>query len=185
MADPQILFNQALAAIKAKQNEEAQKLLTEVVRANPRHELAWLALASVLTDMTKAVECLKRVLAINPNNATAQEWLAFAEKELARQAAVPSVEAQAAAPSLEEIVLEEPGDEERPVPRLGKFLMDYKFITEAQLKLALLFQRRATEASRPRRLGDILLEQNALTEERLAFAIREQHRNFYSMFNDD
>jgi hypothetical protein len=29
-----------------------------------------------------------------------------------------------------------------------------------------------------------LLEQGAITEERLSFAIREQHRGFYSLFND-
>ena len=58
MMDTQTLFTQALAAIKAKKNGEAQKLLTEVVRQNPRHEQAWLALASVLADMKQAADCL-------------------------------------------------------------------------------------------------------------------------------
>ena len=78
--DTQTLFSQAVAAIKAKKNGEAQKLLTEVVRQNPRHEQAWLALASVHADMKQAADCLRRVLAINTNNATAKEWLTFAEK---------------------------------------------------------------------------------------------------------
>ena len=179
--DTQTLFTQALTAIQAKKNDEAQRLLIEVVRLNPRHEEAWLALASVLTDMAHAAECLRRVLALNPHNATAKEWLAFAEQELARQAAVTEMRT---APLMAEVAVEEPGDAERPVPRLGKYLLDYKFITEAQLKAALVEQKRAAQRGQPKRLGDVLLEQHALTEERLAFAVREQHRSFYSLFND-
>jgi tetratricopeptide (TPR) repeat protein len=180
--DNNILFQQALAAIKAKHNDEAQKMLMEVVRVNPRHELAWLALASVLKDMKQAAECLHRVLALNPNNSTAKEWLEFAEQELAREAAV--AEMQATPPTPQDVLVEEPGDEERPVPRLGKYLLDYKFITEEQLKAALLAQRQAAEVGQSKRLGDILLEQRVISEERLVFAVREQHRSFYSLFND-
>ena len=184
--DSNALYNQAVAAIKANQNEQARKMLVEVVRANPRHEQAWLALASVLTDLAQAIDCLKRVLALNPDNAAAKEWLAFAEQEKARQEAVAEMNAEAqpapAAPA--DISLDEPGDEERPVPRLGKYLLDYKFITPEQLKAALLAQRKAMASGQSKRLGDILLEQGAITEERLSFAIREQHRGFYSLFND-
>ena len=179
--DTQALFAQAVTALQNKKNEEAQRLLVEVVRLNPRHEEAWLALASVLTDMPKAADCLRRVLALNPHNATAKEWLAFAEQESARQAAVDEMKT---APLMPDVVLEEPGDAERPVPRLGKYLLDYKFITEAQLKAALIEQKLAAQRGQPKRLGDVLLEQKALTEERLSFAVREQHRSFYSLFND-
>jgi tetratricopeptide (TPR) repeat protein len=176
--DHNTLFAQAVDAIKDKKNNEARRLLIEVVRLNPRHEQAWLALASVLTDMPQAIDCLKRVLALNPNNATAKEWLAFAEQEKARQAAVEEMN------KAPEIVVEEAGDQGRPVPRLGKYLLDYKFITTDQLKTALLTQRTEAQNGSAKRLGDILLEQGALTEERLSFAIREQHRGFYSLFND-
>jgi tetratricopeptide (TPR) repeat protein len=180
--DSNALYEQAVAAIKANDNEKARRLLVEVVRTNPRHEQAWLALASVLTDMAQAVDCLKRVLILNPNNTTAKDWLAFAEQEMARQEAV--AEMHAPPPSPDDVPLDEPGDEERPVPRLGKYLLDYKFITPEQLKAALLAQRKTMEAGQSKRLGDILLEQGAITEERLSFAIREQHRGFYSLFND-
>jgi len=176
--DPNTLFAQAVEAIKAKKNNEARRLLIEVVRVNPRHEQAWLALASVLTDMTQAIDCLKRVLALNPNNATAKEWLAVAEQERARQGAVEEMN------TTPEVALEEAGDQQRPVARLGKYLLDYKFITADQLKAALLTQRTAVQNGAAKRLGDILLEQGAITEERLNFAIREQHRGFYSLFND-
>jgi len=172
------LFNQALAAAQAGQRAQARRVLAELVNINPRHEQAWLALASVLTDMTQAIDCLKRVLALNPNNATAKEWLAFAEQENARQAAVEEMN------TAPEIALEEAGDQARPVPRLGKYLLDYKFITTDQLKSALLTQRTEAQNGAAKRLGDILLEQGAITEERLSFAVREQHRGFYSLFND-
>jgi len=180
--DPNALYHQAVAAIKANDNEKARKLLVEAVRANPRHEEAWLALASILTDMDQAIDCLKRVLILNPNNTTAKEWLAFAEQEKARQEAVAEMHAPLPAP--DDVPLDEPGDEERPVPRLGKYLLDYKFITPEQLRAALLAQRKAMDSGQSKRLGDILLEQGAITEERLSFAIREQHRGFYSLFND-
>lgn len=180
--DPNALYHQAVAAIKANDNEKARKLLVEAVRANPRYEEAWLALASILTDMDQAIDCLKRVLILNPNNTTAKDWLAFAAQEKARQEAV--AEMQAPLPAPDDVALDEPGDEERPVPRLGKYLLDYKFITPEQLKAALLAQRKAMDSGQSKRLGDILLEQGAITEERLSFAIREQHRGFYSLFND-
>jgi tetratricopeptide (TPR) repeat protein len=180
--DPNALYHQAVAAIKANDNEKARKLLVEAVRANPRHEEAWLALASILTDMDQAMDCLKRVLILNPSNTTAKEWLAFADQEKARQEAVAEMHAPLPAP--DDVPLDEPGDEERPVPRLGKYLLDYKFIIPEQLRAALLAQRKAMDSGQSKRLGDILLEQGAITEERLSFAIREQHRGFYSLFND-
>src|SRR5574341_2502740 len=147
--DSNTLYQQAVAAIKANDNEKARRLLVETVRANPRHEEAWLALASILIDMDQAIDCLKRVLTLNPNNTTAKEWLAFAEQEKARQEAV--AEMHAPLPSAD-ISLDEPGDEERPVPRLGKYLLDYKFITPEQLRAALLAQRQATDSGQSKRL---------------------------------
>jgi tetratricopeptide (TPR) repeat protein len=175
------LYERATLAIRTRQLEEARRLLFEAVRINPRHEQAWMALASVLTDMEQAIDCLKRVLAINPENRTAQEWLALAIKERARQEAVVEHNAD---PALADVAIDEPGDEDRPVPRLGKYLLDYKFISSDQLRTALLSQRRDAEAGQARRLGDILLEQGAISRDRLDFALREQNRNFYSLIDE-
>jgi hypothetical protein len=76
------------------------------------------------------------------------------------------------------------GEEPRPVPRLGEYLLEYKFISLDQLKAALAAQSSAANTGLSKRLGDILLEQGILTEERLNFALREQHRSFYSLFDD-
>lgn len=175
------LYERATLAIRTRQLDEARRLLFEAVRLDAQHERAWMALASVLTDMEQAIDCLRRVLAINPDNRTAREWLALALQERARQEAVAEYHAD---PALAEIPIDEPGDEDRPVPRLGKYLLDYKFITADQLKTALLAQRRDVDAGQARRLGDILLEQGAITRDRLDFALREQNRNFYSLIDE-
>ena len=180
--DANTLFAQAAAALKAKRNDEARALLAEVLRLDSRHEQAWLALASVLSDMRQAIDCLNRVLALNPANSTAREWLDFARRELARQDALADVKAE---PTLSESFRNQPGgDEPRPVPRLGEYLLDYKFITPDQLSIALMIQQAAADTSAAKRLGDILLEQGAISAERLNIALREQHRSFYSLFDD-
>ena len=183
MMDVNALFAQATIAVKARRNDEARKLLAEVLHLNPRHEDAWLALASILTDMHQAIDCLKRVLAINPQNATAQEWLVFAQQEIDRQEVIKEMAAEVVpAP---EAPPAEPADEEpRLVPRLGEYLLQYKFITGEQLNAALAAQRAAAKAGLAKRLGDILLEQGTLSEDRLNYALREQHRSFYSLFDD-
>lgn len=175
------LYQRARVAIRERQLDEARRLLTEAVRADPRHENAWLALASALTDMNQAIDCLKRVLVINPNNKTAQDWLKLALRERARQEAVAEVNSEADFP---DILVEPPGDEDRPVPRLGKYLLEYRFITTQQLKAALQTQRLEAKSGTIRRLGDILVEQGALSHDRLDFALREQNRNFFSLIDE-
>lgn len=175
-----MLYVQARTALSRRDKGTARRLLADAVLADPSHEQSWLLLASVVDDLERAAECLRRVLALNPGNAQAREWLAQAEREQARRAAVDEMQAEAAGgPSFHE-----PGDEDRPVPRLGQYLLDFKFVSVAQLQAALSSQLNTRQAGLPRRLGDILVEQGALSQERLNFAVREQDRNFYSLFND-
>jgi tetratricopeptide (TPR) repeat protein len=179
--DANTLYERAAVAIRTRQLDEARRLLYEAVRIDPRHENAWLALASVLNNMEQAIDCLKRVLAINPENKTAKEWLALALQEKARQEAVAEMSDD---PAIAGVLIDEPGDEDRPVPRLGKYLLDYTFISGDQLRAALLAQRRAADGGQPKRLGDVLLEQNFITPERLDFALREQNRHFYNFIEE-
>ena len=175
-------YQQALAAIEAGDRDLARRLLAEVVRQNPRHEQGWLRLASVVDRRDQIVDCLKRALAINPNNLTASEWLARAQRPTNQTTELQS--ALSGNMLDDDVQLAEPGDEERPVPRLGQYLLDYQFISADQLKSALLVQRASLSSGQPRRLGDILLEQGALSADRLDFAVREQHRSFYSLFDE-
>ena len=178
--DESDLFNQALAAAQAGQRAQARRVLAELVNINPRHEQAWLRLAGVVDTSGQTVDCLKRVIAINPNNFTARDWL----HKIQTGSTTPLNEVVVGGSLDDTVPLAEPGDAERPVPRLGQYLLDYQFITAEQLRAALMAQRASIAAGQPRRLGDILLEQGALPPERLEFAVREQHRSFYSLFND-
>jgi thioredoxin-like negative regulator of GroEL len=180
--DEDTLYHQALAAIEAGDRETARRLLAELVRRNARHEQGWLRLASVVDNRSQIVDCLQRVLALNPHNLTARDWL-----EQAQQPAKKTSELRAALTAQmldDDVQLAEPGDDERPVPRLGQYLLDYQFISAEQLKAALVAQRVSISSGRARRLGDILLEQGALSPDRLDFAVREQHRSFYSLFDE-
>jgi len=179
--DETALYNQALVAIEAGDRDAARRLLAELVRRNSRHEQGWLRLASIVDDHSQIADCLQRVLALNPHNVTAREWL----DQLQRPGQTTELRAVMAGNLYDDDVpLAEPGDEERPVPRLGQYLLDYQFISADQLKRALLAQRASISAGQPRRLGDILLEQGALSSDRLDFAVREQHRSFYSLFDE-
>jgi hypothetical protein len=180
--DDNTLYNQALAAIQAGDRGLARRLLAELVHANARHEQGWLRLASVVDDRRQIADCLQRVLTLNPQNVTAREWL-----EQVQRPANQTSELRAGLadnPFDDNVQLAEPGDDERPVPRLGQYLLDYQFISVEQLKGALLVQRASSSAGQARRLGDILLEQGALSADRLDFAVREQHRSFYSLFDE-
>jgi len=182
--DANALYAQALDAVGAKDRATARQLLATVVWADPLHEAGWLLLSTVVEEVGKSIECLQHVLALNPANAKARHWLALAERAQARQAE----ESSASAPVVDEndeSAFEplEPADQ--PVPRLGRFLLDYKFVTPEQLTAALAAQQSAAQAGQARRLGDICLELGAVAADRLDFALREQQRVRASLATDE
>jgi tetratricopeptide (TPR) repeat protein len=70
------LVHQAIAAAKAGRRGEARALLARVLRRNPQHVTAWLWMSGVVDSPQEQVECLRRVLAIDPENPVAQKGLA-------------------------------------------------------------------------------------------------------------
>lgn len=68
-------LREGIDAAKAGDALKARRLLSEVVRADGRNELAWIWLATVLTDTNERRLALRRVLDINPNNNRAREAL--------------------------------------------------------------------------------------------------------------
>ena len=180
--DENRIYNQALTAIEAGDRTLARRLLAELVRANGRHEQGWLRLATVVDDRRQIADCLRRVLVLNPKNVTAREWLERVQLPLNQTSELRA--GMAGILFDDDVRLAEPGDDERPVPRLGQYLLDYQFISAEQLRAALVAQRTSISEGRPRRLGDILREQGALSSDRLEFAVREQHRSFYSLFDE-
>jgi tetratricopeptide (TPR) repeat protein len=171
--DAQARVDQAKAAMVGRDRHLARQLLAEVVTAEPNHAEAWLLLASVVEDVDNAVDCLRRVLALNPDNNRARERLTQALREKARRVAVAEMQAEAGAAGIN-----------RPVPRLGEYLLDFKFVSAEALEAALQLQQQAQQAGQARRLGDILVQQGLVTEERLNFAVREQERSLASLFDD-
>ena len=80
------VITQAQALIRSQQLPKAQRLLVEYIKQNPNSEQAWYALSTAVDDPRKQIECLQRVLRINPANPEAQARLM---KVMAAQAAPP------------------------------------------------------------------------------------------------
>jgi|GEM_PF-849659 len=74
MADD--LTSQGIAALKAGDRLRARQLLAAAVSANPRDERAWLWLSGAVEADAQRIECLRRVLTINPSNDVARKGLA-------------------------------------------------------------------------------------------------------------
>lgn len=169
------LYDQALAAVSAKDRPRARTLLASLVAAEPRRAEAWLLLSTLVDEVDKSIECLQHVVALDPGNARARHWLDLANRARARrEAGLPPADQEPEPDPDADFVELEP--EDQPVPRLGRYLLDFGFVTVQQLSAALDRQQAALQAGHPRRLGGILVEDGALTQPRLDFALREQQR---------
>jgi hypothetical protein len=70
--DLDTLLEEAIALAQAGQNAEARPLLERIVAADPQQDLAWIWLAAVARHRDERLTFLRRALAINPANPTAQ-----------------------------------------------------------------------------------------------------------------
>ena len=174
--DTEAMYEQAMADIAAGQHENAQRLLNQVIKKNPSHEQAWLGLALIVPEMDQAIECLNRVLELNPGNVEAFDYLNMARQEKKRDEAAKA----AAMPSAPRGT----ADERAGMPRLGNYLLEAKLVTPEQLQAALALQRKADAAGRQKRLGQILVEQGVITTAQLDAAVVDQQRRFNSLFWD-
>lgn len=69
------MLHQGIAAARAGQREAARSILQNVVRLDPRNEIAWMWLSSVAADDTERLFCLKKLLEVNPANEFALKGL--------------------------------------------------------------------------------------------------------------
>ena len=60
--------------LKAGDRAQAEVLLKDILRRNPRDDQAWLWVTQVLTNDKQRLECVNRALEINPGNAQAQQY---------------------------------------------------------------------------------------------------------------
>lgn len=84
MADDQL--QQAIRAIETDDKGRAQKLLTQIIRADGTNEQAWLLLLQTDISPEHEKKCLEQVLKINPNNQVAKQLLKEKESEVPRPA---------------------------------------------------------------------------------------------------
>ncbi len=78
-------LQQAITAIKAGDKATAQRLLAEIIKAEPDNENAWLWMSSTLEHDENKKQCLQQVLKINPNHQLAQQGLAQLQQKPASQ----------------------------------------------------------------------------------------------------
>ncbi len=68
------LLRQGIRAVKDGRSQDALKLLSRAITLEPENEKAWLWISAVLPKKER-IECLKRVVAINPQNELAAKGL--------------------------------------------------------------------------------------------------------------
>jgi hypothetical protein len=85
-----MLPTQVIIAFETGDTVTAQRLLTQLLRQDVRHEQAWLLMAQCVEDEDKKRTCLERVLALNPDNSEAQRLLSVLNAPLAPPATHPA-----------------------------------------------------------------------------------------------
>ena len=83
-------LKEAVSAIKEGKKAHGKKLLIEVLQDDPKNEVAWLWMSTVLQDISQKEECLEKVLELNPNNQSAQKGLASLQKKRRLDSPKPS-----------------------------------------------------------------------------------------------
>lgn len=88
-------IKEAIALYRAGNKALAQRLLSEVVKADVKNEIAWIWLSACVENADQKRYCLKRVLSLNPANENAAKALADLE-----QLPQPSIDDIASSPVL-------------------------------------------------------------------------------------
>jgi DNA-binding response OmpR family regulator len=101
-----MLLQQAITAIKAGDKEKGRQLLTQVIKADPRNEAAWLWMTEVVDRDVDQIMCLRNALKINPNNDAVKKRLAALEQSSEpppppQEEAAPEITPSASAISIE------------------------------------------------------------------------------------
>lgn len=161
-------FDMAIADIKAGRTEQARERLAALVRADPSHEQGWLWLADVAADAAESIRCLETVLALNPANDMAREWLSYTRQDKDRPGTATTVQPE----------------QDKELPRLGAYLVREGLISQEQLDEALRLQREAAAAGGQKRLGDILVDIGLVSREQVDAALQELRTHFNAAFWD-
>jgi len=82
-------LQKGMKAAKRGHKEPAQRLLGQVVQADPSNEQGWLWLSRVVDAPEQKAQCLERVIQLNPDNQWAVEQLNALQSEAAPPEAAP------------------------------------------------------------------------------------------------
>ncbi len=87
MSDSNIdqMLNKSIAAYKKDDITTASKLLAQVIKQDPNNERAWLWLSGIVSSDAERLFCIKRLLAINPENEIAKHGLTLLPQNLGSQ----------------------------------------------------------------------------------------------------
>ena len=93
------LLQQAQQALQSGERERARRLLVDALRADPRNVSAWLLMSRVVEQPAHKLDCVMRVLAIEPENAAALAELARLNPQASPQTPPQPAVSPSAAPS--------------------------------------------------------------------------------------
>jgi hypothetical protein len=112
------VLQQAMEFYVAGQLVEARALLLDLVRADSKLEAGWMFLSYTLEDPSQKADCLRKVLALNPNNTEAKATLQKLESVLQEGPKKP--------PSTSELLQSAPGapHPQGELPHASPFTMD-------------------------------------------------------------
>lgn len=68
-------LQQAIAAIRANDNQTAQQLLAQFLKSNPNHPQGWFLLSQVVADRKQQIAFLNKTLTLDPENKLARQKL--------------------------------------------------------------------------------------------------------------
>jgi predicted Zn-dependent protease len=96
MEDSPSFYDQAKNAAARGDKATAKTLLDELVFNEPENEPAWLLLADMVEDLNEVSDCLQHALALNPQDAVAQQKYADLLHRMPELAELDSAKAAAA-----------------------------------------------------------------------------------------
>ncbi|MGQ0600320.1 MAG: hypothetical protein ACT4QE_01335, partial [Anaerolineales bacterium] len=68
-------LSQALLELQRGRKIKARQILAQTIQQEPRNEKAWFLLSEIVEDKQQVVQCLERVIRLNPSHAIATQKL--------------------------------------------------------------------------------------------------------------
>jgi len=147
-------LQEAITLIKSGDRQTGQRLLTEVLNAEPRNETAWLWMSALMSGGKRRF-CLEKVLSINPDHPQAREQLAKLAGTVSSPAPVASTTAvnqPPAPPPIPEAATADSNASVHKAPepqvwliRVGKLLSSIIYLSEDDLYAFDIFESREGE----------------------------------------